>query len=124
MSFSAIEPTIYFGADGKGLQSYRIATSEVKNYTSSGATGTGNVYAVTYDSNHDKLYWSGYSGGEHKIWRGNRDGSDVEVVLSKSKCEWLTLLSFSHHVMLCRMTNGLALNTAEAVKLLKSLVTH
>ena len=105
----ASEPTIKFGADGGGLQTYTIATSEVKSYTGG---FTGNVYAVTYDSIHDKLYCSGQSGSVYQIWRGNRNGSDVEVVLSETKCDWLTWSSLSYNVILWRVTNSWVSNTS------------
>ena len=73
-----VEPIIYFGTQYGGLQSYSSATLEVKNITNS----TEWVSGVTYDSIQDKIYWAGYS----RIWRGNRDGSQVEMVVSMRHC--------------------------------------
>ena len=70
-----------------------VATSQVKNVGSS----TGNVLGVTYDFIQDKIYWSAYSGKSHagyQIWRANRDGGQVQTLLSMNQCKLHLLLSF------------------------------
>ena len=69
------------------MKSYAIGTSKVKTVFS----GAEFIPAVTYDSIRDKLYWSGYtySGDNKFIFRGNTDGTEVEVLLSTDQCKFL-----------------------------------
>ena len=78
-----VEPIIYFGTGGEGLQSYSVAISEVNNVV----TSTQVVFGVTYDFLQNKIYWSGYSSRSDKIWLGNRDGTHVKTLLSTDQCK-------------------------------------
>ena len=73
---SEVEPTIYFGAGG--LMAYSVATSQTTTIVSDGTS----TYGVAYDSLRDRIYWSTSS----TIKRCDRDGNNVETVLTSSTC--------------------------------------
>ena len=78
--------TIYFGTNGGGLQAYSMETSEVKNVLSNSAY----VVGVTYDPSQNKLYWSTL----YSIYRANRDGTEMETILSTFQCKLYVLFRF------------------------------
>ena len=70
-----LQPVIYFGTYKGGLQAYSMSASEVMNVWGNSSEI---VYGVTYDSVEDKIYWS----SPDWIYKGNRDGSQVETVFN------------------------------------------
>ena len=77
-----IDPGIYFASALDGILSYSILTSQVNTIVSSNES----CYGIAFDSIHQKIYWSTYSGP--KIYRANVDGSHVETVLSTRQCKY------------------------------------
>ena len=65
-----------------------MATSEVKLVIDNGPTG---AVDVTYDSSQDKIYWSGVD----KVYRGNRDGSEVETVFTAKERKLIFFIRIS-----------------------------
>ena len=43
------------------------------------------VPGIAFDPREDKIYWC----TDYKIFKGNRDGTDVEIVLDTSECGFI-----------------------------------
>ena len=84
------EPSIFMATSGDGIKAYSVFTSEMKTVVRSRQS----IYGIAYDSGSDKIYWCGNS----NVFRGNRDGGQVETVLETSECKLLKLITCTLHL--------------------------
>ena len=73
-----IEEDVYFGTYVGGLKAYSVFNSAVRSFASRNEF----VYGVVHDSTTDKLYWSTRA----QIYKGNRDGTQVETLWNTKQC--------------------------------------
>ena len=62
-------------------------------------------FGVTYDSELDKIYWGGDSRSS-RIYRANRDGSNVETLTNNTECAEL----FHLFVVAVRKATGIVVH--------------
>lgn len=63
---------------------YSVESSEVSTVV---LRARENVLGVIHHAMQDKIYWSGSSESEGKIYRGNKDGSQMETLLTSAECK-------------------------------------